>query len=122
MKKLISPKTPPTKTKICQAAVNSIPKRLLWPGIISKETPGTNLVAKNIPRIPAIICKNNFVILRRAQYDPEFIEGSFSHHSKNLIFEQASFPQLPVIGDGESVGFISKLQNQIENLSRQALE
>jgi len=57
MKKLTKPKTKPTKSKICQLSVNSIPKKELSPGITFKETPGTNLAAKKIPNIPAIICK-----------------------------------------------------------------
>ena len=57
IKKFIKPKHPPTKIKICQPDPNSMPNRLGWPGTISKFTPETKLVAKKIPKIPAMICK-----------------------------------------------------------------
>lgn len=55
IKELIKPKPNPEISKICQGAVNSIPKRLVWPGTIFKLTPGTNLVTKKSPTIPAVI-------------------------------------------------------------------
>lgn len=54
-KKLNKPNINPTKIKICQLAVRAIPKNEFWSGIIFKETPGTNFVAKKIPMIPAMI-------------------------------------------------------------------
>lgn len=53
--KLNKPKTEPTKIIICQLAVRLMSKNELWPGIIPKETPGTNFTAKKIPTIPAMI-------------------------------------------------------------------
>lgn len=49
IKKLSRPKTPPARANICQFPVNS--------------TPGTNLWAKKIPKIPPKICKNKFHIV-----------------------------------------------------------
>ncbi len=70
MKKLTSPRTAPTKIRISQTEVRSIPKKLDCPGITSKLTPVINLTAKNIPKIPAIICRvKRFTIYTLAKYD-----------------------------------------------------
>ena len=62
IKKFIKPKITPITSKICQFSVNIIPKKVLFPGMISKVTPGTNFTAKKIAKIPPIICQSNFPI------------------------------------------------------------
>ena len=70
IKKLTSPRTAPTKIKISQTEVSSIPKKLDCPGTTIKLTPDMNLTARNIPKIPAIICRiKRFTVYTLAKYD-----------------------------------------------------
>ena len=80
MKKFTSPRTTPTKIRTSQTEVSSIPKKLDCPGIILKLTPDMNLTAKNIPKIPAIICRvKRFTIYTLAKYDYLDKDSSFDY-------------------------------------------